>query len=141
LGTHAPPLQKLPLEQSPSTVQPPLHAVPEHTLVPQLAVWIAGQFAPLPVHLAWSVAVLVVGSQLAARHSRVDGWKASDGQPVLVPLHFSSTSHTSAAARHTVPFEANTSAGQDVDVPPHFSSTSHGPVAARHTVPELPAGC
>src|SRR5439155_166671 len=95
-----------------------------------------------------------------------DGWMASGGQLLLVPVQVSGRSHSPAAARHTVPaFPAGCvhavplpsqtstvqglpssvhvvplaltpSAGQLVLEPVQVSAVSHGPAAARQTVVE-----
>jgi hypothetical protein len=66
---------------------------------------------------------------------------ASAGQAALEPVHFSTASHSAAAARHTVLLLENESAGQTVDAPVHVSATSQKPAEARHVTPALPAGC
>src|SRR5439155_1176589 len=93
-----------------------------------------------------------------------DGWMASGGQLLLVPVQVSGRSHSPAAARHTVPaFPAGCvhavplpsqtstvqglpssvhvvplaltpSAGQLALEPVQVSAVSHGPAAARQTV-------
>src|SRR5207249_392116 len=105
-------------------------------------------------------------SPAEARHTVLDGLKASAGQTVLEPVQLSSTSHTPAAARHTVPaFPAGcwqsslrsaerrvgqglpslvpavpdarlATAGQLGPLPGQFSAGSHSPAEARHTVLE-----
>jgi hypothetical protein len=92
----------------------------------------------------------------------------SAGHVVLVPVHFSSTSHSLAAARHVEPALPagcthepawqtsavhglaslvqpepsvfSVSAGQAV-APPHTSARSHSPAAGRHTVAAGAAAC
>src|SRR5439155_108132 len=58
-------------------------------------------------------------------------WSA--GRDVLVPVHFSSTSHWPAAGRQTVRLRSKPSAGQSGPEPVQFSAASQGPVAGRHS--------
>ena len=66
---------------------------------------------------------------------------ASAGQPTLVPVQVSATSHSPAAARHTVVVGSRLSAGHALLVPVQVSTGSQMPAEARHVVPPLPAGC
>src|SRR5439155_418587 len=61
------------------------------------------------------------------------GWNWSAGHDVLVPVHFSSTSHWPAAGRQTVLLGSKASAGQSGPEPVQFSAASQGPVAGRHS--------
>ena len=81
-----------------------------------------GQAAPSPGQYTW-------------RHSRVDGWKPSDGQFGPLPGHVSATSQAPADGRQTVPADLNWSAGQSALLPAQVSATSQSPADARHTVP------
>src|SRR5437762_2994601 len=112
-------------------------------------------------------------SQIAveARHTVVEGRKASVGHVVLDPVQVSVKSQGPAAARHTappfpagcvqvlvlpshrsrvqglasavqaVPADFLASVGHVVLVPVQLSAMSHSPAAARHTAPAFPAGC
>src|SRR5439155_512065 len=66
---------------------------------------------------------------------------ASAGQVALLPVQFSATSHSPAAARHTVLDGSKASAGQSLPVPLQVSATSQTPAEGRQTAPALPAGC
>src|SRR5205809_6955752 len=81
-----------------------------------------GQAAPSPGQYTW-------------RHSRVDGWKPSDGQFGPLPGHVSATSQAPADGRQTVPADLNWSAGQSALLPAQVSATSQAPADARQTVP------
>src|SRR5438093_2401246 len=126
----------------------------------------------VPAFPAGCVQVLVLPSHRSRVHGLVSAVHAvpadclaSAGQVVLVPVQFSATSHSPAAARHTapafpagcvhvalvplhtsvvqalpssvqvVPLALKTSVGQAVVTPPQVSAKSHSPAAARHTVP------
>src|SRR5438093_476009 len=128
----------------------------------------------VPPFPAGCVQVLVLPSHRSRVHGLVSAVHAvpadclaSAGQVVLVPVQFSATSHSPAAARHTapafpagcvhvalvplhtsvvqalpssvqvVPLAFKTSAGQAVVTPSQVSARSHSPAAARQTVPAV----
>jgi hypothetical protein len=71
-----------------------------------------------------------------ARHTVVEGAKASAGQSALDPVQFSTSSQIPADVRHTVPDATNMSAGHAALEPVQLSATSHTPADARQTVPD-----
>src|SRR5438093_1277242 len=60
-----------------------------------------------------------------ARHTVVEGWKASGEQAVLDPSQVSATSQTPAEDRQTVPAAFTVSAGHAALDPVQFSAASH----------------
>src|SRR5207245_8361344 len=84
------------------------------------------------------VGAVPVQSSLIVQYSpslqeAVFGLNWSVGHEVLVPVHFSSTSHCPTAGRQTVLAGSNASAGQLGPVPVQFSAASQSPTAARHS--------
>jgi len=67
----------------------------------------------------------------------VEGWRASAGQALLVPLHVSAVSQAPMAARQVAPDVMTASVGQDAEEPVQLSAASQPPLAARQTVPEV----
>src|SRR5437667_80738 len=136
----------------------------------------SGQAAPaLPAGCVHVALVPLHTSAVQGLPSSVQGvvldLKRSVGQPVLVPVQVSATSHPLTAARQTapglpagcwhellvplhwstvqgllsvvqgVPSGFLTSDGHEVLVPVQVSAASHSPAAARQTVPALATGC
>src|SRR5205085_5310031 len=81
------------------------------------------------VPVQWSS---TVQNKLSSQEA-VLGWNWSAGHSVLVPVHFSSTSHCPAAGRQTVVLGLKASAGRSGPEPVQFSAASQGPVAGRHS--------
>jgi hypothetical protein len=112
-----------------------------------------------------------VQTLLSSVHEVPEGFVASFGQSVALPLQVSGRSHSPVAGRHVVPalpagcvheaevplqtsavhgsesavhvapFALRTSAGHAVALPLQVSAVSHSPAAGRHTFPAPPAGC
>jgi hypothetical protein len=119
-----------PLQVS-ATSQPPADA---RQVVPELP---AGCWHELLEPSHWSS----VHGLLSELHEVPEPSFESAGQAALEPVHFSTASHSPAAARQVVPLATSESAGQVVDEPVQVSAMSHAPAEARHCVPALPAGC
>lgn len=119
-----------PLQVS-ATSQPPAEA---RHVVPELP---AGCWQLLLEPSHWSS----VHGLLSELHAIPEPSFESAGQAALEPVHFSTASHSAAAARQVVPLATSESAGQLVDAPVQVSATSQAPAEARHWVPALPAGC